>query len=153
MSKQPVDPAKMPQILWSTQILSVLIMTALAWGLPELIPIEPIAGVPVPLLIVAIASIPVVFLVARLLGFGATREDIHTHNARPDGHDGANADDKTKLARYLVVLALAEMPAIFAIVYVFVGGNRTHAIALGAAALAMMLTFTPRKAGIGTGPP
>lgn len=147
-ARQPADPARAAPILWRAQFSGVLIITALAWFLPDLVPIEPIPGVPIPLIIAAVASVPVVFVIARLLGVGAGQKEIRIHGPLDQAREKEPGDNARKLGRYLVVIALAELPAILAIAYVFSGGPRNHALALGALALAMLLALPPRKAGI-----
>jgi len=139
-----LDPTRLRTVLWGAQLASVAIMTALAWWLPELISIQAIPDARLPLLVTAVLAIPVVVVAARLLGIhdrGASLKSRVVPAAKPE-QEVARAE----LGRYIVVIALAELPVILGFAYVFCGGDRSHALILGMASAGLMFMFRPRAA-------
>lgn len=145
MSSNPkADPMSNRLILWGAQLSSALIMTALAWWLPDLMPIEPIPGAIRPIMLMAVASVPLAIVTARLLGVRRRRADIVVHESRP-GDAAPRRAPAGELGRYVAAVVLAELPAILGLVYVLMGGSRLHALAFGAAAILLILTLWPGR--------
>lgn len=143
MSSSPM-PNRAPNriILWGAQLTSAIVMTALAWWLPELIEIQPIPAAELPVLGVGIAAVPLAIILARVLGARRQRSDVRVHDAIPLETRAARRP-RPDIGRYLVAVAIAELPAIMGLVYVLIGGDRLHALGLGAAAVILILTLWP----------
>ncbi|NEV62602.1 hypothetical protein [Thiorhodococcus minor] len=133
-------------VLWGAQLASALVMTALAWWLPELIQIQPIPAAALPVLGVGVAAVPLAIILARVLGARRQRSDIQIHEAVPTETQQAQSS-QPDLGRYLVAVAIAELPAVLGLVYVLIGGDRLHALGLGAAAVILILTLWPGVPG------
>lgn len=140
--KQAPSPERLAPIIWGAQLTSAVMLTGLALLLPNLIEIEPIEGLTLPLLIGAVAAVAATFIVAKVLGVtrragGVNVRKIGTSRDKPTASPSA-------IGFYLAVLGLAELPAILGIVYVFAGGPTLHALGLGTLSVAIILAFTPQ---------
>jgi hypothetical protein len=142
-------PNRLRFVLWAAQVLSVLMMTALAWWLPELIELSPVPDASLVLVVIAVAAVPVTVLIARLFGVGAA--DGAGYGSRPMpqrpaalavGNPPAGGQ---ALGRYVAVIALAEVPAVLGLVYVVLGGPRPNAVMLGGASLVLLLLYRPKQ--------
>jgi hypothetical protein len=126
-------------VYWLAQVGSVVIMTALAWFLPELIAIDAVPEIQLPVLILALMAIPLIWLATRRLMPRAnpleTRYDPLARAASPSPPAG--------LGSYLVVLALCEIPIVFGLVAVLTGARPEYALGLGAAALLLLWSQRP----------
>lgn len=136
------DVERVAPLLWLSMLVSTLIITTLAWWLPNLIDIQPIPGVAMPLAMVALAAVPSAYLIARVLGISGKPRGANVDGSRPRGLDAAPKPNL--LGLYLVVLAVAEFPAFMGLVYVFVGGATSYALGLGALSVGLLLAFSPR---------
>ncbi|NEX19001.1 hypothetical protein G3480_01495 [Thiorhodococcus mannitoliphagus] len=141
-------PKQIPdrRVLWGAQLSSAVMVTALAWWLPELVAIQPIPAAALPVLGVGIGAVPLAIVLARVLDVRRRRSDIQVHEAVPSLTRSSQAT-QPDLGRYLVVVAIAELPAILGLVYVLIGGDRLHAVGLGAAAVILLLSLWPGAPG------
>ena len=140
-SDTPLDADRLRFVYWLAQIGSVVIMTALAWFLPELIAIDDLPQIHVPVLIAGLVSIPLILIVTRRLAPGAkpleTRYDPLA-GARP-------APRPAGLGPFLIALALCEIPIVLGLAAVLMGARPEYALGLGAAALLLLLTQRPGR--------
>lgn len=128
-------------LYWLAQIGSVVIMTALAWFLPELIAIDDLPQIHVPVLIAGLVSIPLILIVMRRLA--PSPKPLET---RYDPLAGARpAPRPVGLGAYLIALALCEIPIVLGLVAVLMGARPEYALGLGAAALLLLLTQRPGR--------
>lgn len=139
-------PSQEPRLrlFWGAQLSSASLLTALAWWLPELVPLEPIAAAQRPVLLLGIASVPLFILAARFLRARQPRSDVRTRDPLSSQPTSVGTGNST---RYLIALTLAELPAIFGLVLSLTGGDRIQAVMLGLAAILSILTLYPRGAG------
>ena len=147
-SPNGLPPEQLKRLFWASQLFSVLLISGLGWWLTESIQVEPIPLAWPALLGVALAAIPAVFILARWLGLLGSRPDVIDHD--PLRTATPAPDPRSLLAPYLIVLAVAELPAMLGFVYVFTGGTRWHGLALGAVSLVLLLVLAPnqvRRAG------
>jgi len=143
-----VEPGRVRLILWTAQLLSVVMMTALAWWLPPLG--GPSAGpdMAFALLMVAVAAVPFTVLLARLLGVGAAdgagySSRYRQTGPRPAGGLQAAGASAVSLGHYIAVIVLAELPIVLGLVYVILGGARPNALMLGAGSVILLLLYRP----------
>lgn len=133
-SDTPLDADRLRGLYWLAQVGSVVIMTALAWFLPELIAIDDLPQIHVPLLIAGLAAIPLILIVTRRLAPGA--KPLET---RYDPLDNATpASRSVGLGPYLIALALCEIPIVLGLVAVLMGARPEYALGLGAASLGLL---------------
>lgn len=136
-----IDLRRLRRILWAAQLASVAIVVGLAWWLPDLVPIQSVPGAQFPVLIVGILAVAVVFLLERRLGNRERRPDPRLH-PQASTEAGVRAE-RGRFGRYVLIIALADAPAIFGLVYVLVGGAPSHALILAAGSLLLLLSFRP----------
>lgn len=137
----PLDTDRLRGVYWLAQVGSVVILTALAWFLPELIAIDDLPQIHIPVLIAGLVAIPLMLSVTRRLVPSAkppeTRYDPLA-NATP-------APRSVGLGPYLIALALCEVPIVLGLVAVLTGARPEYALGLGAAALLLLLTQRPGR--------
>jgi len=131
-------PAVNLWMLWFAQLVSVLLLTAIALYLPSLDVVESLPELRMPILIAGGASALAIIVIGRLLGLGR-RRDVRVHEIQ------GVTDASPSLVRWLILFALADLPAILGLVLVFVGGESGHAIALGAASCLILLLYRPAE--------
>jgi len=139
-------PARLRLLLWSAQLLSVLVLTALAWWLPTVMQLAPapaessLAGG------IAVALIPVTVLMARLFGIGAAEgAGYGVRHRHPKSSTASPCGDDGPLSRYMTVIVLAELPAVLGLVHVWLGGARPNAVLLGAASVVLLVLYRPYR--------
>lgn len=137
----PLEAGRLRGVYWLAQVGSVVIMTALAWFLPELIAVDDLPQLHIPVLIAALAAIPLILIVNRRLVPSTrpleTRYDPLA-NATP-------APRLVELGPYLIALALCELPIVLGLVVVLMGARPEYALGLGAAALGLLWTQRPGR--------
>jgi len=151
-----LEPNRLRFKLWAVQVMSVAMMTGLAWWLPELVQPTPAPKVALGLVIVAVAVVPITVLLARLFGIGAregTGYGTHPVALRP----AALATSKPvaggldlALGRYIGIIGLAELPAVLGVVHVLLGGPRPNALMLGVASAILLVLYRPSQRPNGT---
>jgi len=129
-------------MLWFAQLVSVLLLTAIALYLPSLDVVESLPELRMPILIAGGASALAIIVIGRLLGLGR-RRDVRVREIR--GLTDETRDIPPSLVRWLILFALADLPAILGLVLVFVGGESGHAIVLGAASCLILLLYRPTE--------
>jgi hypothetical protein len=133
-SNTPLDADRLRGLYWLAQIGSVVILTTLAWFLPELIAIDDLPQIHVPVLIAALVTIPLILILTRRLVPSAkpleTRYDPLANATPAPRPAGAGA--------YLIALALCEIPIVLGLVAVLMGARPEYALGLGAAALGLL---------------
>jgi len=130
-------------LFWFAQLAAVLILTAVAWFLPSLTPITPHPEAQLPILAVGVASLPLVLLLGRWLGLRQSRPDVQLHEI--PGLSGEHArPTAAPPVRWLILLALAEFPAVLGVPLVMFGGEPLYAVGLGAASCLILLVYRPR---------
>ena len=138
-TKVPVDPRRMRRVLWGAQLAAVLLVTGLGWWLPGRAGVEAVPVVQLPLLILAILAIPAVVVAGRLLRFDERDSGPGIGAAGEEGEEA----ERRRLGRYVVVIAMAELPAILGLVYALLGGAQVHALALKVGSVLLLLVFRP----------
>jgi len=130
----PLDADRLRGVYWLAQVGSVVILTALAWFLPELIAVEDLPQIHIPVLIAALAAIALMLIVTRRLVPSAkpleTRYDPLA-NATP-------APRSVGLGPYLIALALCEIPIVLGLAAVVMGARPEYALGLGVASLLLL---------------
>ena len=145
-----VEPGRVRLILWTAQLLSVFMMTALAWWLPPVTGAGAVPEMAFALLMVAVAAVPFTVLLARLLGVGAADGAGYSSRYRQTGVShgrglqaaGAGA---ASLGHYVAVIVLAEVPIVLGLVYVVLGGARPNALMLAAGSVILLLLYRPAQ--------
>ncbi|ADC64129.1 hypothetical protein [Allochromatium vinosum] len=133
-SNTPLHADRLRGVYWLAQIGSVVIMTALAWFLPELIAIDDLPQIHVPVLIAGLVAIPLILIVTRRLVPSAKPLE-----KRYDPLDNATpAPRSVGLGTYLIALALCEIPIVLGLVAVLMGARPEYALGLGTAALGLL---------------
>ncbi|WPL19167.1 hypothetical protein Thiowin_04274 [Thiorhodovibrio winogradskyi] len=146
MSKQHngLNPARRQFILWLAQINSVVVLTVLAWVLPGFNAVAPVPSAQQPLLIAALVALPLTLALGRWLMARAGgeiqrgREPVNTAAAA-----SSQADVNRLMGFSVLAWALCELPLVLGFVYALLGGDRLHAMALGAASLVLLLLLRP----------
>jgi hypothetical protein len=128
-------------MLWTAQLGTVLLLGALAWLLPDLAGVPPRPGVAAVMLIAGAAAIPLAPIAARLLGIGRPRADVKVHAAGvPDTAAQALGGAQ---AHFILLLALAELPALLGLGHAVLGGNPLYAVALVGASALLLWIYRP----------
>jgi len=136
-----LDTDRLRGLYWLAQVGSVVIMTALAWFLPELIAIDDLPQIHVPVLVAALVSIPLILIITRRLVPSAKPPET-----RYDPLAGARpAPRSVGLGPYLIALALGEIPIVLGLVAVLMGARPEYALGLGAAALLLLWRQHPGR--------
>lgn len=134
------DPLRLAPLIWRAQFGSVALLMALTWFLPDLMAINPIAVLSQALLLAALLAASAAFILTRWLMSDTT--------PRQDRYDPlANApiapSPEARFARYILTLALCEIPAILALIAVLVGADPLQALGVGATSLLLLLWRRP----------
>ncbi len=141
MTKQESpDPAKIQQILWGALLGSVSLLGGVIWFLATEVEV---AGLPQNILNILLAA---GFLSALpYLGVKLVRRgDAGRDRWQPaPGTDESAYEPQKALQRFIIGAALAELPAMFGIVFAALGGKLSWALALWALSLALMLAARP----------
>lgn len=128
-------------MLWVAQLGTVLLLGVLAWLLPALAGVGAEPAVADAALIAGLAAIPAAPIAARLLGVGRVRSDVKVHTA---GADAAPASpSQGDHGRFIVVLALCELPALLGLIHALFGGDPVYASALAAVSVLLLLMHRP----------
>lgn len=143
MPNTPFAAGRARRSFWLAQVGSVVILTALAWFLPELVVVETVTALQMPLLIAALVAIPLVFIATRYLV---------PRPRPPQARDAlrgivAPLPKAVGLGPYLVALALCEIPIILGLVAVLTGGSTDVALVLGLASLLLLCEVRPGSRG------
>ena len=134
------DPQRQLPILWFGQLASVALILALAWFLPGLMPITPIAALSQALLLAALVAVPVAFLFVRWLVPAPLPRP--TRDA-PLAQAPAVPPPDAQRVRFIVALTLWEIPAILALIAVLTGADPAQALGIGSASLLLLLWRRP----------
>lgn len=166
MSKQHngLNPARRQFILWLAQINSVVVLTVLAWALPGFEAVAPVPSAQQPLLIAALVALPLTLALGRWLMARAGGENQRgrvpglgpgLESGREPGWEpvttaavaSSPADADRRMGFSVLAWALCELPLVLGFVYALLGGDRLHAVALGAASLVLLLLLRPSSRG------
>ncbi len=137
VTTQTPDPARTRKVLWLANLSAIMFIAGLILFLPDLVSISPIPSVQTPVLVLAVLSVPVAFLAARLTGAGNPRVYVETTLKQ----DPALA--QKAVSRFALAGTLAELPAMFGLVYAIIGGNSFYALVFAAAALLASIALRP----------
>ncbi len=137
MTTQSPDPARTRKVLWLANLSFIMLIAGLILFLPDLASISPIPEVHTPILALALLSLPVAFLAARLTGAGSPRAGLESKRKQ----DTALA--QKAITRYALAGTLAELPAMFGLVYAIVGGDSFYSMVFAAAALVATFALRP----------
>lgn len=136
-----LNPARLRLMLWVAQLGTVLLLGVLAWLLPALAGIGAEPAVADAALIAGLAAIPAAPIAARLLGAGRGRSDVKIHAA---GAARAPAlPSEGDHGRFVVVLALCELPALLGLIHALFGGDPVYASALAGVSVLLLLMHRP----------
>ena len=131
------DALRVRKALWLANLTAVMVIACVIYFLPGVFDARPLPAAATVVLWLAVLSIPVAFLARRLTGLPVSG---------PPGR-GAAADDPARVrketSRYAVAGTLAELPALFGLVYAVVGGDALFALLFAAASLAATLALRP----------
>ena len=125
------------KVLWLANMTAIMFFAAIILFLPNFMQPLDLPDVQVPVLVLGLLSLPVAFLARRLVGIDNAREPIK--GLAPTGREQMQKDN----ARFAVAGTLAELPAMFGLVYALVGGESLYALGLAAAALVATLVLKP----------
>ena len=129
------------RILWWGQVLFVLIVSALAWWLPDLMATHSVPGVQSTLFLIGVGAVPLIFIIgSRLKG------DSETAGSQGRQRGGRGTDSGSSVpapGRYVAILVMAELPAILALVYVLLGGLPMQALMLSVGSFVLLFLFPP----------
>lgn len=135
------DARRFRRILWWGQVLTVLILAALAWWLPDLMAIHSAPGVQSTLFLIGVGAVPLIFIIgSRLKG------DSETAGSQGRQRRGKVTDSGPSVpapGRYVAILVLAELPAVLGLVYVLLGGLPMQALMLSAGSFVLLFLFPP----------
>lgn len=145
-----IAPEKRLRILWLAQVNSVVLVSAIAWFIPTLVELDAIPEAQLPLLIAALASIPLVFFLGRWLRTRPDAGSKHPSTKWPASGTDEPRRARTDIGSALVAWALCEVPVILGLVYVMLGGEPWHAVALGGVALVLLVLLRPAFGETGT---
>jgi hypothetical protein len=128
-------------MLWVAQLGTVLLLGVLAWLLPALAGVGAEPAVADATLIAGLAAIPAAPIAARLLGVGRARSDVKVHAAGAAAAPALPAQGDH--GRFVVVLALCELPALLGLIHALFGGDPIYASALAAVSVLLLMVHRP----------
>ncbi len=136
------DPLRLAPLIWLAQFGSVLLLMALTWFLPDLMAINPIAVLSQALLLVALLAAPAAFVLVRwLMSDRTSRQDRYD----PLASAPIAPSPEARFARYILTLALCEIPAILALLAALTGADPLQALGVGATSLLLLLWRRPLR--------
>ena len=132
------DPSHLVPLIWLAQFGSVVLLMALTWFLPDLMAITPIAALSQALLLAALLAAPAAFMLARWLmsGMASPRDRYDPLASAPIA-----PSPEARFVRYILTLALCEIPAILALIAVLTGADPLQALGAGATSLFLLLLW------------
>jgi hypothetical protein len=137
MKTSAPDTQRIRKVLWLANLTAVMFIGGIILFLPRMMATgEPGEAGPA-ILVLALLSLPVAFLARRISGMDAAREPAA--GGRPD----ALEQSRKATARFAVAGTLAELPAMFGLVYAVLGGDGFYALCFAAAALIATLLLRP----------
>jgi hypothetical protein len=136
-----LNPARLRLMLWVAQLGTVLLLGVLAWLLPALAGLGAAPAVADAALIAGLAAIPAAPIGARLLGAERARSDVKIHTA--DAARAPAVPSESDHGRFVVVLALCELPALLGLIHALFGGDPLYASALAGVSVLLLMIHRP----------
>lgn len=137
MPKPTPDHPRTRKALWLANLTVVMLIAGIILFLPRIMQVNDLPDTQTPILIFALLSLPVAFLAPRLTGIGGPR--------LPQGQapDRTPEQAQKETTRFAIAGTLAELPAMFGLIYALVGGTTLYGLLFAAAALAATMALRP----------
>lgn len=135
--KQQPDQARTLNVLWMANLTAVMIIGGVIKFLPEIIEVNSLPAVQMPMLVLAALSVPLAFYAGRLMGVGEPPAPS------VPGRRAETVGKQKELSRFAIAGTLAELPAMLGLVYAMVGGDTLYGLAFAAASMVAMFTLRP----------
>lgn len=129
------NPLGVAKVIWMANLSAVMLIGSLIYFLPSLMEISAVNTVHEAMLIIGLVSLAPAFLAGKITGATELLSQVQT-SADPKG-------TQKLLGRFTLAGALAEMPAVFGLVYVAMGGTGLHGLFLAAASMMAIFTLKP----------
>ena len=137
MSRPTPDNQRTRKVLWLANLTAVMLLAAIILFLPQMVQPSDLPNARLPVLVLALLSLPAAFMARRISGMNSAREPLQS--GKPT--DPKQAQKET--SRFAIAGTLAELPAMFGLVYTLLGGNGFHGLLFAAAALLATMLLRP----------
>ncbi|MET0081507.1 MAG: hypothetical protein ABW079_00720 [Sedimenticola sp.] len=130
------DPARTLQILWGALLGSVSLLGGVIWFLATQVELTAVSPEILQMILLVGFLSPLPYLLVKMAG----RRDSDGSGPSPSH---ADEERQKTLQRFIVGASLAELPAMFAIVYTALGGELDWAFLLWGISLVLLLAARP----------
>ncbi len=138
MSRPTPDPQSARKVLWMANLTAVMFIAAIILFLPRIMQPSDLPDARMIVLVLALLSVPAAFLARRISGMDALRSP-----GQPAAPKNNMKQAQKETTRFVVAGTLAELPAMFGLVYSMLGGDGFYGLSFAAAALVATMLLRP----------